>query len=526
MPFVTYLRRVLSTPPDAWGKLWRMSPVSRGRKGSRKKTPSRQRPLSIVPDTPEACDCPVCTGGVEPTELVNQLVADLGNLVEAEDPLEAELAGGTLAAIGLSGGEDSEAALIEGLIPQIEARANDAALGILIAVGSVMPDPVGGAASMAAARLVSTGLAEPGWAAELAAPVTVADCQRVADADGLAAVLACSFERAGRRHAFIVSVDEQRCGAADSILLFDAEDLPEVLESLRENARATGLEFLTEALDPADFRWHVEKALDARAVHDEEDPPDLADGSPEEDDEGPPYSVVAVLLRKRMDSLPISTLPMPAHGADEVEHFVSTLAPPVVEAKPPAKRKKSAGPAPVYQIKVGLRGATPPIWRRIEVPADISLARLHKVIQIAFGWTDSHLHVFETPYGDFGFADAELGHRAEAPMTLEQVAPAAKSKLTYRYDFGDDWEHEILVEKVLDRDDTATYPRCTGGRRAAPPDDCGGVWGYDELVEILSDTGHPEHKDRLAWLGLDDAADFDPAAFDAGVVTSTLAAIR
>ena len=176
----------------------------------------------------------------------------------------------------------------------------------------------------------------------------------------------------------------------------------------------------------------------------------------------------------------------------------------------PAKRKKSDPPAPVYQIKVGLRGAKPPIWRRLEVPADISLARLHSVIQIAFGWGNSHLHVFETPYGSFGTADADLGHRSDAEVSLEQVAPAVKSKLRYTYDFGDDWDHDILVEKVLDPDGTAPLPRCTGGRRAAPPDDCGGIWGYAELVEILSDPADPEHQDRLEWLGLDDAADSTP----------------
>ena len=198
----------------------------------------------------------------------------------------------------------------------------------------------------------------------------------------------------------------------------------------------------------------------------------------------------------------------------------------------PAERKKSDWPVPVYQIKVGLRGARPPIWRRLEVPADISLARLHTVIQIAFGWDDSHLHVFETPYGSFGSPDADLGHRSETSVTLEQVAPAANSKLRYTYDFGDDWEHDILVEKVfdyemtLDHEMTTAYPRCTGGRRAAPPDDCGGIWGYAELVEVLNDPADQEHKDRLEWLGLDDAAEFDPDRFDAEAITRTLSFAR
>jgi hypothetical protein len=192
----------------------------------------------------------------------------------------------------------------------------------------------------------------------------------------------------------------------------------------------------------------------------------------------------------------------------------------------PAKRKKSDRRAPIYQIKVGLRGAKPPIWRRLEVPANISLARLHTVIQIAFGWDDSHLHVFETPYGSFGDADPGLGHRSEAPVTLEQVAPAVNSKLRYTYDFGDDWDHDILVEKVLDHNESAAYPRCTGGRRAAPPDDCGGIWGYAELVEALSDPDDQEHQDRLEWLGLDAAAGFDPDRFDAESVTRALSLAR
>lgn len=111
-------------------------------------------------------------------------------------------------------------------------------------------------------------------------------------------------------------------------------------------------------------------------------------------------------------------------------------------------------------------------------------------------------------------------------MTLEQVAPDAQSKIRYTYDFGDDWEHDILVEKALDRDETASYPRCTGGRRAAPPEDCGGVWGYADLVEALTDPAHPEHGDKLEWLGLDDAAQFDPTGFDATAVTRALSRLR
>jgi hypothetical protein len=184
---------------------------------------------------------------------------------------------------------------------------------------------------------------------------------------------------------------------------------------------------------------------------------------------------------------------------------------------PKPKRKKTDGPAPIYRIKVSLQGAKPPIWRRLELPADTTLARLHRIIQVAFGWDDSHLHVFQTAYGEFG-ADA----RSEAPVTLEQVAG---ERFTYLYDFGDSWLHEIVLEDTPDREQV-TYPRCTGGRRAAPWEDSGGVWGYEELISVLADPAHPEHQERLEWLGLDSADDFQPARFDEAAINEALARLK
>jgi hypothetical protein len=383
------------------------------------------------------------------------------------------------------------------------------------------------------------------WADELGEPVTVADCGRLVDTQGVASMLTCSFHRAGRSHAVLMSVDHLDCGAAGEILLLAADQLPEALVIARADARALGLDITNEVLQPAEFRWQIENAMRARAVHDSDDLDLRTEVEPIDEDGLLDYRAMAVLMRTRMAALPLSKKPPVPHtegdGGDAGRTVLDMLAKlagkgggtfdagtPLLPqrgamvAKLPAKRKKSAGPAPVYQLKVGLRGAKPPIWRRLEVSADISLARLHDVIQVAFEWDDSHLHVFETPYGEFGAADADLGHRAEAPVTLEQVAPDAASKIRYTYDFGDDWEHDILVEKVLDRDKAASYPRCTGGRRAAPPENCGGIWGYAELAEILADPDHPEHEGRPEWLGLDDAAQFDPTAFDAKEVTQDL----
>jgi hypothetical protein len=368
--------------------------------------------------------------------------------------------------------------------------------------------------------------------------VQLGQCQRLVDSDGSASVLVCSFDRAGRSHGFVIQVDHSDCDAAADIALFPAEMLDEVLDTIRGDGKRAGLAITAEVLDPAEFRWQAERALDARAVHDrEDDGPELAEELDDED--GPGYHLLATLLRARMRALPEPSRPPAPHGAGDGPSRLADLEmlaqlagqAQQIQAgsqrrrgsgpKLPAKRRKSDAAAPIYQVKVGLRAATPPIWRRLEVPADTSLADLHDIIQVAFGWENSHLHVFETAYGSFGIADRELGHRAEGPVTLEQVAPGAGDRLQYTYDFGDDWTHEIEVEKVLDRQPVA-YPRCTGGRRAAPPEDCGGIWGYAELVEVLADPGHPEHDDRLDWLGLDSAADFQPARFDAAEITRML----
>jgi hypothetical protein len=182
----------------------------------------------------------------------------------------------------------------------------------------------------------------------------------------------------------------------------------------------------------------------------------------------------------------------------------------------------AAGRASVHTIKIGLRGMRPPVWRRLEVPSGTRLDALSTVIQVAFGWVGYHLWVFETARGEFGVSDPELGHRDAATVTLKAVAPRAGARLRYIYDFGDDWQHDIMVEAVGPADSDACYPRCTAGRRAGPPEDCGGVWGFAELLEILADPQHEEHAERLEWLGVDSAEEFDPAAFDLAEINRDL----
>jgi tetratricopeptide (TPR) repeat protein len=178
----------------------------------------------------------------------------------------------------------------------------------------------------------------------------------------------------------------------------------------------------------------------------------------------------------------------------------------------------------VYQLKVTLRGSKPPVWRRLLVPANTKLSKLHDILQIAMGWTDSHLHLFHTGRANYGVPDRDDWDEVhdERKATLGQVLPRAKSKLIYEYDFGDGWEHEVVVEKLLDAEPGSTYPSCVTGRRACPPEDCGGVWGYAELLEAVKDPKHPRHDELLEWIG----DDFDPAAFDLDEVSEALRSLR
>lgn len=174
--------------------------------------------------------------------------------------------------------------------------------------------------------------------------------------------------------------------------------------------------------------------------------------------------------------------------------------------------------AKVYQIKIVLLGSKPVIWRRLEVPGHANLGWLHAVLQTALGWTNSHLHHFLTNDArysdprcneDLGFGDEP--DRNENQFTLMQIAPKAGARFGYEYDFGDSWEHEITVEKILPAA-AVTTAVCVDGARACPPEDCGGVWGYAELLKALKNPKHPEHQSMKEWIGGSfDSEVFDPA---------------
>jgi Plasmid pRiA4b ORF-3-like protein len=177
------------------------------------------------------------------------------------------------------------------------------------------------------------------------------------------------------------------------------------------------------------------------------------------------------------------------------------------------------GGAPLYQLKITLKWSKPAIWRRVVVRADMKLDRLHNVIQIVMPWTNSHMHQFIGGKAYYGRPDPEFAGMGmsetlnEKRYTLADLAPAAKKKFIYEYDFGDGWEHEIVVEKVLPRDAGFKHPICLAGANACPPDDCGGIPGYYNLLETLANPKHPDHEHLKEWIGGEwDAARFDLAA--------------
>jgi hypothetical protein len=210
-------------------------------------------------------------------------------------------------------------------------------------------------------------------------------------------------------------------------------------------------------------------------------------------------------------------------------------------------RVKPAQPVQVHELKITLHDSKPPIWRRIAVPSNMRLSDLHQVIQVVMGWGNYHLHEFvvgnrqpkpkreelaslnwQERYErliicrDRCWSDPRMeveGAEDERKMMLCELAPAVKSKFIYEYDFGDGWEHEIKVVKIGPPAEGVNYPVCLAGKLACPPEDCGGIWGYYDMLEALKDPKHEQHKEFVEWIG----RKFDPERFDLEKVNAALA---
>jgi Plasmid pRiA4b ORF-3-like protein len=179
----------------------------------------------------------------------------------------------------------------------------------------------------------------------------------------------------------------------------------------------------------------------------------------------------------------------------------------------------------VYQFKITLLDTRPPVWRRIQVK-DGTLDKFHEHIQTAMGWTNSHLHHFrvgEQLYGDpllmqENFEDME--YEDSTTTKLSDILPKSgkRFRFDYEYDFGDSWHHDVLFEGCVRAEPGGRYPVCVEGARACPPEDVGGVWGYEEFVEAMADSDHERHEEFSGWIG----GTFNPEAFDAATATQQM----
>lgn len=182
------------------------------------------------------------------------------------------------------------------------------------------------------------------------------------------------------------------------------------------------------------------------------------------------------------------------------------------------------GETRVCQLRVTLRDVEPLIWRVIQVTGNTTIYKLHLIVQAVMGWDNYHLFMFTIDGIEYGepspddFRPVKSARRAK----LFQVIRQARQRFLYEYDFGDGWGHDIKVEKVLDPTADTRYPICLAGQRACPPEDCGGPWGYEELLSVIRNPKHEEHESTMEWLG----GEFDPEEFDLEGVNQALKSIR
>jgi hypothetical protein len=381
--------------------------------------------------------------------------------------------------------------LLSSVIRRAERVATADALALLRACAAIGPDLGRQTAALAASQVAAGGVPDRPWANRIGRP-TVLRAWRYGDVFGDQASVGVLFDYQGREHALMVLIDHQLGGGIKDCWVAEGRD-----------ARAMRTTLATQlAGEPGVVFEDVETATAANLLRDALACPPC----PEQDDQIEDVAIHLYLVRSRTELLcELAGLPAPDQPEIGGEQQDPTEGEPVGEAL-------------VLRLKVSLTGIRPPVWRRIEVPARITLDALHRILQAAFGWTDSHLHCFEVPSGGRR-GDGRILEGAVLRRTrLDSVADGPGDRLVYRYDFGDDWIHRIEVEDRLPADPTVDYPRCTGGRRAAPPEDCGGVPGYELLLEALADPEHPEHDELSAWV----PEGFDPARFDRAAVDHQL----
>ena len=412
------------------------------------------------------------------------------------DQLDAEICGSEFVGeMRRAAPPDLDVADILGeVVRQLAAHQSREALAMARVLAAVGPAATREIAADTASQLAAAGQADMSWATGLGAPKPGA-CFSYADIYGEQRSIVIPYSYGRKTHAIAVLIDYVLGGGIKDCYPVD------YTTSLRDDYRKIGAQpdLMFSELDGTQARQILAAALSREPC-------------PEDQAQAEDVENYIDLHRARVELLP---------------------PPATSRANPASLSRASRTPAPrrpatarnVHRLKVTLRGSKPPIWRRFEVPSDITLARLHSVIQLGFGWEDCHLWVFETPAGRYGSSDPDLEIRSAATKKLSAVADWPGDKLRYEYDFGDGWDHDIVVEAVQPAEQAVAYPRCITGRRACPPEDCGGIWGYYELLNTLANPRHENHTQMLWWLGISSPADFDPGRFDLDEANSHLAGI-
>ncbi len=434
--------------------------------------------------------------------IYSTVVQDLRGVRSA---LVAESAAGTLlgmvslitrAGVPEAEQEDAFAALVIHLVDYARRQATPSALALLRALSAVAAPPIHGPARAAAELLAEAGVRDRAWASVIGAPTPVR-CWRYGAPEASQEVVTVTFAYRRKEHAVTVLIDHRLGGGVkDCWLSEDPDALWEQTSSVMAQDPRT--EFGPIPWDRA--QDVLQAALAA--------PP-----CPEDEDQVEDVATFLPILRSRLELLdpPGSARPDAARPAGATSGKALRR-----KASPAGGSRTAAG---VLRLRVDLEWAKPPIWRRVEVPACATLGQLHEVLQAAFGWDGSHLHSFDDGDQSYGRADLDLDFVDQDGVRLTEVTPVGGT-LKYTYDFGDSWKHVVRVEKRVPAEEGVVYPRCTGGRRAAPPDDCGGVGGYEDLLEAIADPGHEDHQQMTEWFaevwGMDvhEVASFDPALFD------------
>jgi hypothetical protein len=188
----------------------------------------------------------------------------------------------------------------------------------------------------------------------------------------------------------------------------------------------------------------------------------------------------------------------------------------------PAEARRRAVKTAV-QLRISLMEHKPTIWRRLLVPGEIKLSKLHMVFQAAMGWEDYHLHYFEIEGQRYGIPDEEFEIEDiddEGVVFIDVIK--APMRFFYEYDFGDSWRHEVVIESIDLVSFMLKFAVCLDGQRACPPEDCGGTGGYKEFLEAIVNPDHEEHDDYVGWVG----KYFDPELFSLGETNTALQRVR